>query len=35
MGLLMMFKLGSRVRIAVITTDIPIETNKEKDFHWQ
>ena len=32
MGLLMTPKLGSRVRIAVITTDIPLETNKVKDF---
>jgi reductive dehalogenase len=32
MGLLMTPKLGPRVRIAVITTDIPLETNKVKDF---
>ncbi|MDA3953924.1 MAG: reductive dehalogenase [Bacteroidales bacterium] len=32
MGLLMTPKLGPRVRIAVITTDIPLEINKVKDF---
>lgn len=32
MGLLMTPKLGPRVRIAVISTDIPLETNKVKDF---
>lgn len=30
MGLLMTPKLGSRVRIAVVTTDIPLKTNKPK-----
>lgn len=34
MGLLMTPKLGSRIRISVVTTDMPLITDKAKDFAW-
>ncbi len=34
MGLLMSPKLGARVRISVVTTDMPLITDRKKDFSW-